>query len=816
MLNSESNVTNQLLSKSKELNDYAWELNREDPRKAIKLAHEAVEIAENENCLDQIYFGYYVIGTASVWISKYEVSMKNLFKALEYFEGINNRIMIARCQYSLGTCYYYQSNYSDSLASYYSCLDHYSALNNMMGKAEAKNGIGSVFYETENYLDALNVLKESYSLLQGDDNSSLALRVLHGIGEVYLLLNRFRTAKYYFEKVIKMSDKVEMNQVFIFCHYGLAKIAKNNKDAVKAHDHLKKAINLSRSIEFKIGLAECLFLKAEVLLIEKHVDLALNCFDQSIEIAREISNYSIIAKYHGKMADFYEERNGFKKANFHLKEYKKSSDTNGIQKHGMHMKSLQVKLKMEKVANENKIYKIKNKELKRRSDDLNKLNSKLETVADLGQELASKLDFEELLELISSHINKVMKVDILYVGLLDRDKNIISFPFYMRSNERINREEISMENEGKFSVWCIKNERDLVINDMDKEATSYIITSDLTSKLPASVMIVLLRVENKTIGVLGIHSFDRKAFSNDKVSVVKSLGAYVSIALMNAQVYKKINNLYSLLEIKNKEILDSINYSQRLQQAIFPKKKLLNEKFKGCFIFYRPRDIISGDFYWMQQVEDRLAFALADSTGHGVPGALVSLVCSNALDRSVNELGLTDPSLVIDKAREYVVQTFNKSSNEVRDGMDLSFCVFEGNKVYYSGANSSLWIVRKNEHIVDICNDVEIAMSGTERSILELKGDKQPVGVYENMFPFSQKELELIEGDIIYMFSDGYADQFGGKQGKKLKRIAFKKIILELANKPFEEQQIGFEKHFLDWKGEYDQVDDVSIIGILF
>ena len=815
MLQSELNRTNEFSSTSKELNDYAWELNRENPRKAIKIANRAIEISKKENCLYQIAFGNYVIGTASVWISEYEIGMKNLFKALEYFDGVNNKLMIARCHYSLGTCYYYQSNFTDSLASYYSCLDHYSTLKNTMGKAEAKNGIGSVLYETGNYLEALGVLKESYNLLAGNKHSPLALRVLHGIGEVFLLLNRFSTAKKYFEKVIKMYDKVEMNQVFIFCHYGLAQIAKNSKDPVKTHNHLNKAIDLSRSIEFKIGLAECLFLKAEVLLIEKDVDLALDYFSQSIEIANEISNYSIIAIYHDMMAGFHEERNEYKKANFHLKEYKKASDTNGLQKHGMHMKSLQIKLKMEKVANENKIYKIKNKELERRSNDLKKLNSKLETVTHLGQELASQLDFEELLDLISSHINKVMKADILYVGLLDRDKNVISFPFYMQSKKRINREPISMDNESKFSVWCIKNEQDLVINNMDKETHSFIIKSGLTNKLPASVMIVLLRVNNQIIGVLGIHSFDRKTFSDDKVSVVKALGAYVSIALMNAQVYKKINNLYSLLEMKNKEVLDSINYSQRLQQAVFPKRKLINKKFKGCFIFYQPRDIISGDFYWMQQVEERLAFALADSTGHGVPGALVSLVCSNALDRSVNELGLANPSLVIDKAREYVIQTFNQSSNEVRDGMDLSFCVFEGRKVYYSGANSSLSIVRRNEHISNVCGEVEIVMRGTERSILELKGDKQPVGVYEKMFPFSQKELELIEGDIIYMFTDGYADQFGGKQGKKLKRIAFKKIVLELANTPIDEQQIGFEKHFQEWKKDNDQVDDVSIIGIL-
>ncbi|PJA07397.1 MAG: hypothetical protein COX70_06785 [Flavobacteriales bacterium CG_4_10_14_0_2_um_filter_32_8] len=260
-----------------------------------------------------------------------------------------------------------------------------------------------------------------------------------------------------------------------------------------------------------------------------------------------------------------------------------------------------------------------------------------------------------------------------------------------------------------------------------------------------------------------------------------------------------------IVEEKNKEILDSITYAKRIQSAILPPNKVVKEYLKESFIIYKPKDIVAGDFYWMEHKNGKILFAVADCTGHGVPGAMVSVVCNNALNRSVREHGLTDPGKILDKSREIVVQEFEKSDQEVQDGMDIALCSLsfesplEGRErgviLQYAGAHNPLWIIRNGE-------------------LLETKGDKQPIGKFENVVPFTTHTFELQENDIIYIFSDGYVDQFGGEKGKKFKTKSFRELLLEICSNPMEEQKILIEKAFDAWKGSNDQVDDVCVIGV--
>ena len=250
-----------------------------------------------------------------------------------------------------------------------------------------------------------------------------------------------------------------------------------------------------------------------------------------------------------------------------------------------------------------------------------------------------------------------------------------------------------------------------------------------------------------------------------------------------------------IVEEKNTEILDSITYAKRIQSAILPPAKLVKEYLADSFILYKPKDIVAGDFYWMEQKEGKTLFAAADCTGHGVPGALVSVICNNGLNRSVREYGLIKPGEILDKTREIVIGEFEKSDEEVRDGMDIALCSIDGNKVEYAGANNPLWLIRNGE-------------------LIELKGDKQPIGKYDAVTPFTTYELELEKEDTIYIFSDGYSDQFGGEKGKKLKSSNFKKLLISIQNKSMEEQKNFLDNSFESWRGDLEQLDDVCVIGV--
>jgi len=270
----------------------------------------------------------------------------------------------------------------------------------------------------------------------------------------------------------------------------------------------------------------------------------------------------------------------------------------------------------------------------------------------------------------------------------------------------------------------------------------------------------------------------------------------------------------NLLEETHKEITDSINYAKRLQDAILPSFLDINQHIKSNFILFQPKDVVSGDFYWFENKNNISLIASADCTGHGVPGAMVSVVCSNALHRSVNEFGIIEPSKILDKTRELVIETFAKSGEDVKDGMDIALCALSDNKVVFSGANNPLWIVRNINELTSGQIEHRSTCIIEELALIEFKANKQPIGLYEGMKPFTQTEINLLKGDTLYFFTDGFADQFGGEKGKKFKYKPFKRLLIEISTKPMEEQKEIIKNTFNNWKGNIEQVDDVCIIGI--
>lgn len=286
--------------------------------------------------------------------------------------------------------------------------------------------------------------------------------------------------------------------------------------------------------------------------------------------------------------------------------------------------------------------------------------------------------------------------------------------------------------------------------------------------------------------------------------IVTILLYFVWVRLKDSRIQNKIIErqkaevyiAHEILEEKNNEIIDSIIYAKRIQSAILPPQKKVDELLGENFILYKPKDIVAGDFYWIEQKKDSVCFAVADCTGHGVPGALVSVICNNGLNRSVREHNLIEPNEILNKTREIVVEEFSKSDEEVKDGMDIAICSIKGNDLKYSGAYNPLWIIRNNT-----------------KEIEEIKADKQPIGFYINTFDFTNHKTTLNDGDVVYLFSDGFADQFGGDKGKKYKSVNLKKLLISLAHLPMNEQQEKLNLAFDHWKGELDQLDDVCVMG---
>lgn len=261
------------------------------------------------------------------------------------------------------------------------------------------------------------------------------------------------------------------------------------------------------------------------------------------------------------------------------------------------------------------------------------------------------------------------------------------------------------------------------------------------------------------------------------------------------------------LSSKNKEITDSINYAKRLQDALIPSIEKVKEIVPNSFVLFKPKDIVSGDFYWIKESETTfknkentsiIIMSVADCTGHGVPGAFMSIIGLNIFNQTLKEKNVNNPAQALDYLNAQMYNRVNRNNKSViRDGMDLAFCAIdkESLKLTFSGAKNGLYIIRKSE-------------------LIELKGDKQPIGYSEHAKAFTMQTFQLEKGDMIYASTDGYADQFGGERGKKFKYKPFKDLLIDISTKDVDVQEEILTDTFYNWKGNLEQLDDICIVGI--
>lgn len=264
---------------------------------------------------------------------------------------------------------------------------------------------------------------------------------------------------------------------------------------------------------------------------------------------------------------------------------------------------------------------------------------------------------------------------------------------------------------------------------------------------------------------------------------------------------ERINELKLEIEHKHQEILDSVNYARRIQRALLPSLKLLKENLPEHFLFFQPKDIVSGDFYWASKlINNVFSIVIADSTGHGVPGAIMSILNISCLNEAIGAQNLSKPNEILDYTRSRIMEHMANDGSEEggKDGMDAVICNFDFNtkKLQFAAANNPLWLIRKNE-------------------LIEYKADKMPVGkAMGQIKPFTLHDVELLSGDLVLMITDGFADQFGGPKGKKFMYKPLKELLLDVNNAPLSDIKNHLKTSFDSWKGNAEQVDDVLIFGL--
>jgi len=334
--------------------------------------------------------------------------------------------------------------------------------------------------------------------------------------------------------------------------------------------------------------------------------------------------------------------------------------------------------------------------------------------------------------------------------------------------------------------------------------------NDKNVKIGLSAVILLMLL----IALILIKNYRRKVKANNLLRAQKEEIEHQKIEL--EQRNEEIQAQRDEIEDKNvlitdqrdialkqkQEITDSIQYAQRIQEAVLPDKQLFENDINDYFILFKPKDIVSGDFYWMTKIEGKLIVVAADCTGHGVPGAFMSMLGVTFLNEIVNKDRVLQANEILNRLRNKVIESLHQKDRETKDGMDIALTVIDPskNELQYAGAYNSMYLINSDNK---------------DKQIEKIAADRMPIGIHLKMDKeFTNHVIHYKKGDVVFMFSDGYMDQFGGENGRKLKSKRFQELLLTVHEKPMAEQRNILDNFLAKWKGELEQLDDILIIGL--
>ncbi|WP_338763308.1 SpoIIE family protein phosphatase [Bernardetia sp. ABR2-2B] len=464
--------------------------------------------------------------------------------------------------------------------------------------------------------------------------------------------------------------------------------------------------------------------------------------------------------------------------------------------------NFQLNQQKEEIEAQNENQKELNISLSIQKEEVEKAYKNVQLLSEIGQEITAILNFEDLIKSVYQNVNALMPADGFGIGIFDEVQCRIGFQGFIEKGEPLPYHFDSLQ-EKTLAVKCFKNLEEIIINDLETEGEKYDfeLAEEQQGEIPLALVYLPLQLENKSLGVITVQSFKKNSYSERELTFLRSLASYVSIALDNSSAYQLINE-------KNQKITDSIRYAQTIQQAILPSEKKIEKPFRlsndDYQIIFRPKDIVSGDFYWTSQTTDYFFVAAVDCTGHGVPGAFMSMIGNTLLTEIVELQKIYEPSQILDKLNEQFIEALRQDENANSDGMDICLCRInfdnEKTEVVFAGAKRPLFYMGYNENEP---SKIE-RLQGTRKSV----GGKQ-----RKQNKFEQHILSLNKKSRIYLSTDGLPDQ-NNPQGNKFGTIQVTDFIQRTLHFPIEEQITALENELINHQQNAEQRDDITFIGI--
>ncbi|MES2762330.1 MAG: tetratricopeptide repeat protein [Bacteroidota bacterium] len=627
-------------------------------------------------------------------------------------------------------------------------LKNMSRLNSIasfMGLCDDSNG---------DYINALKLYQIHYKMSEFLKEEKKQANALNNIGNIYETLGDYSKSLEYHYKSLAIATKLKFNLGAARSYNNIANLYADQKNHTKAIEFYLKSIELKDPQEQVESIIESLCNLGTAYAEVKEYQKSLEYYNQALKKAEggsfivELANvYLNKGLLHTLMQD---EASAVKCFDESIRLAKLTGDDVEV----AYVEFAYAKLKVDK-----------------------KKYSEAETMYLRALEIAKASAVSELMIQIHQSLSD------LYLTLKQPDKSLTHYKSYIEERDRQNIDDAKRtadKQELKFEF-----DKEKIGYEKEQEKKNLIMEDEKKMQKIFSYSIV-------TILILTLIFF---TFLYNRYKLTQRQKVLIS------EQKQEVEHQKHIVEEKQKEIVDSINYAQRIQYALLANKKLLDKNLPDYFLLFKPKDVVSGDFYWAQNLSNgTFAVVTADSTGHGVPGAIMSILNIACLNESIKADKLTGPADILNATRAKVIDHLmhDGSTEGGKDGMDCSLISFDLKqfKLVYAAANNPVWIVRENK-------------------LISLPADKMPIGKHDkDAVPFKQTQVELQKGDVVYAFTDGYADQFGGAKGKKFKYKQLEELLLSIQDKPMIQQHDALDEAFEKWKGNLEQVDDVCVIGV--
>ncbi len=469
-------------------------------------------------------------------------------------------------------------------------------------------------------------------------------------------------------------------------------------------------------------------------------------------------------------------------------------------------------------------------EIETQRDEVERSYLNMQILSELGRKITATLDTKKIIALTYESVNTLMPAEGFGIGVHNEFSNVLFYEGYIENGQVLPDHQDILATDDCFSNWCFLQQKDVIINDIEKDYDKYIPTrkAPVLGEVAQSLIYLPLKSDNGIIGVLTVQCFEKNAYNEFHLTILRNIANYVATAIEKASAYKFIATQSKELSTKNEDITASINYAFRIQQAMLPLKTLLCATVPECFVFFQPRDIVSGDFYWFHIIpnqeqhklhhNDMCIIAAVDCTGHGVPGAMMSMIANSLLNKIVIDKEIIEPDKILNEMHLNIRQALKQDTTDSRDGMDMAICLYDKkqHKLVFAGARNPIYMLTDYEILVE---NMECRQVKSENYILtEIKADKNPIGGFqhENQRIFTNHEITLQRNKhtAFYLLSDGYEDQFGGEKDRKFSSRQLRELLLNIQTHDMETQHEIIKNTMKNWQGKTKQIDDMLIVGV--